>query len=175
MAASSRKPPYLEMLTNRNDNTMMTLYLAAMGKLCTLSGPCIVPMHPSPDEFRIVAFLRGKLATSTYFQSPYLAQYPSYHSWSIEVVGPCDDTGRRRDERREQITLALLKGGSLGQGPILIGSGFAAIVIGDPSDVRLNETLRVLYEAYFSFIGDSEKMIHYLEQESKFIVSLSFL
>jgi len=63
----------------------------------------------------------------------------------------------------------MLKGGCLGQGPILIGSGFAAIVIKDSSDVRLHETLRLLYDAYYYFVADSEKMVPYLDQESKFI------
>ncbi len=160
---------------HRITNLTTNLYIAGIGAHLVFPGPCIIPICTPPDEFRIVPFHRGKSATSTNFQYPYLSQYPSYHAWTIKAAGPSSGAGRRLDELRELNTLAMLKGGCLGQGPILIGSGFAAIVIKDSSDVRLHETLRLLYDAYYYFVADSEKMVPYLDQESKFIVSLSHI
>lgn len=147
------------------------LYFDALGNraiLPPLKRRAAVDPPPHPLTFKVVAFNRGRITTSTNQAMPYLTNYPSYHSWLLETTRPSEvETGR--DDLNEHNAMALLKGGCIGRGPIIFGSGCAAIAFKSASHVTLFGTLRMLYDTYKHFSPDVNG---YLNQESKFIVSV---
>ncbi len=121
-----------------------------------------------PNAFKVVGFHSGSIATSTNDDCPYLTDYPSYHSFPLSIAKPRGHMATKCSTNERNV-LAMLRGGSFGSGPYILGSGFGALVFKDACNIKPFEVLRILYNAYET---SSTNITEHLKQESKFLVSL---